>query len=240
MTIEEFLKQFVEEYLFCDLENMAAITLPLGKNNGAASYPIVATILSGMELLGALLMQNTTDFKPLDGAQHFKNYWNNYFVIENPKYRGLHRFFRQLMRHGISHVFVAKPGIFIAKDSGKPTFLDQTNMELFLDCKVFLEEFERSYENQVIPVLGSKKSNKQLILNRMSSIYSKDSMDEFGKLSNLDPSLYQNQTQILNQTTTTTSSSSGASLPLDKVPRSSGTPSPFVTTPETKSNYSEE
>ncbi len=45
MTIDDFLQQFVEGYLFGDLESMSRITVLSGQTYGAAGYPMVATCL---------------------------------------------------------------------------------------------------------------------------------------------------------------------------------------------------
>lgn len=79
MNIDDFFKQFVEGYLLGDLESMSEVVVKPGKTFGGVGYPMVATTLAGMELLGQLLMPNTDPFDQNKGNEYFLNYWNNYF-----------------------------------------------------------------------------------------------------------------------------------------------------------------
>jgi len=190
MTIDDFLKRFVEGYLFHDLENMAKITLPQGQNDGAAGYPIVATTLAGMELLGNLLMPNISPFDPKNKSNdYFLNYWDHYFSKQNPAYTGLGRLFRQLIRNGIAHTFVAKPGIFVEKNTNRQMSLDLSRQEIYIDYNVFSKEFEDSYWKLVRPIVdgtatsaSTTKSNMQARLNDVSRVYSNDSIRLFSGL----------------------------------------------------------
>src|SRR5713226_2228254 len=114
MELREFLKTVIDGYLLHDLENMVTFT-PKEGTDGAMGYPIMVEIIAGMELLGALLMTDTIDFSTegKDGNNYFKNYWDNYFSYLDPTYMAYRSLFRQLIRNGIAHNFVGKPGIFI-------------------------------------------------------------------------------------------------------------------------------
>ena len=68
MTIDEFLHTFVEGYLFHDLKAMNAIPQ---KPNGGCSYPMVATVIAGMELLGGLLLPAEPVFSTRSGNEYF-------------------------------------------------------------------------------------------------------------------------------------------------------------------------
>ena len=54
MTLDEYLEQFIEGYLFEDLRAMAPIRLAAGKRYGAVGYPMVMGALSDIEVLGVL------------------------------------------------------------------------------------------------------------------------------------------------------------------------------------------
>lgn len=189
MTIEDFLKKFVEGYLFHDLESMAKIELPDGQDDGAAGYPMVSTTLAGVELLGELLIPNTDPFNPTAGNAAFLNFWDNYLSVEYPCYTGLGRLFRQLMRNGVSHTFVAKPGIFVEKGSGRQTSIDTGRQEVFVDCNVFFRELEDVYHKRVKPIVDSTassplttKANMQTRLDNMAAAYSADTNRLFASL----------------------------------------------------------
>src|SRR5689334_14597119 len=72
MPIEEFLERFVEGYLFSDLRSLADIKLPGSASFGAAGYPMVASTMAGIELLGALTSGET--FQPKRGRRRFNEF----------------------------------------------------------------------------------------------------------------------------------------------------------------------
>lgn len=189
MSIDDFFKQFVEGYLFCDLESMSEVTVKPGRTFGGAGYPMVATTLAGMELLGQLLIPNTDPFDPNKGNDYFLNYWNNYFSQKYPEYTGLGGLFRQLVRNGISHTFVAKPGIFVEKGTNRQMSVDTTRQEIYIDCNVFYKEFEDSYSLLVKPIIegsatspATTKTNMQTRLDNLSTTYTGDSIRLFAGL----------------------------------------------------------
>lgn len=189
MVIDEFFERFVDGYLLGDLQSMANITVPQGKTYGGVGYPMVATTLAGMELLGQLLMPDIDPFDPDCGNDYFLNYWNNYFSKNNPTYTGLGRIFRQLARNGISHSFVAKPGILVEKGTNRQMSLDTTRNEIYIDCIVFYKEFEDSYLKLVKPIVDgalgtflTTKSNMQTRLDNFGSAYIDDSTRLFSAL----------------------------------------------------------
>ena len=181
MKIENFLIKFVEGYLFKDLESMVNIELAEVKEFGGAGYPVVSTALSGMELLGNLLTPGTSPFNPNSGNDYFLYFWNSYLSQEYPAYSGLGRLFRQLMRNGISHTFVAKPGIFVEKGTNRQVSVDTIRQEVYVDCKVLFREFEDVYNKKVKPILDGSaasalttKNDMQSRLDSMSTAYSND------------------------------------------------------------------
>lgn len=195
MVIEDFFNHFVEGYLLGDLESMAEVVVPVGKIYGGVGYPMVATTLAGMELLGELLMPNTNPFNPYLGNSYFLNYWDNYFVQQNPAYTGLGMLFRQLMRNGIAHTFVAKPGIFVEKGTNRQMSIDTSRQEIYIECNVFFKEFEESYLKLVKPIVDgaviaslTTKKNIQTRLDDLGIAYTSDSARLFSTLSTLHAS----------------------------------------------------
>lgn len=148
-----------------------------------------------MELLGQLLMPNINPFNPSKGDNYFLNYWDNYFSKKYPEYKGLGKLFRQLMRNGISHNFVAKPGIFVEKGKNRRMSVDTTKQEVYIDCNVFYREFKESYNLLVKPIISestelfrTKKIRTQTRLNNLSSTYTNDSKRLFDRLPKLHTS----------------------------------------------------
>ncbi len=195
MDVEDFLKKVVEGYLLHDLESMAKVTTPPG-TDGALGYSMMATTLAGIELLGSLLLPNTDPYDPNKGNTYFLDYWDNYLVKEQPAYTGLGSLFRKLLRHGIAHIFVAKPGIFIEKGSGRRVTIDTTRQELYIDCNVFFDDFRKSYFKKVKPIIDraaksplTNVSNMQSRFDSIIIVYLQDANKAFSSLSNLDPSL---------------------------------------------------
>lgn len=237
MNIDDFLKQFIEGYLFHDLESMSKIVLPAGQDDGAAGYPIIATTLAGMELLGNLLWPGRAPFDPKNKSNdYFLNYWDNYFCKLNPQYTGLGRLFRQLIRNGIAHTFLAKNGIFIEKGTNRQTSIDTVKKEIYVDCNVFYKEFEDSYLKLVKPIIDgtvptppTTKANMQFRLNDVNDIYSRDSARLFLSILPLHSS-------TIDTTNRTTAPVSPLFSGLGKASGASGTASPF--SPVTTHSYS--
>ncbi len=188
MLLKDFLDQYVEGYLFHDLDSMDKITLQAGQTHGAAGYPMLISILAGMELLGYLLMPDDEVFSDKKGDAYFENYWDNYLVQEEPLYTDLGKLFRNLVRHGIAHTFLTKIGILVTKGSGKKIVVDSQAGELLVDASVLMKEFIDSYNHYVQPVATGNLKGKtnaarmQEKLNSMIGHYEVQSKSFFGKL----------------------------------------------------------
>ena len=184
MTIEEFSTKHIEGYLFCDLEKMADIKPSPGEQYGGVGYPMVASILSGMELLGGLLSLNAFDRDR--GNTYSANYWDDYLSISCPRYAipGLKELFRNLVRHGIAHTFLAKIGVWVTKNDA-PNHLQYGNQgqnALVIDTVELFSDLKKSYLDLVKPIVfqnasrtRATKSTMQDRLNEMLTQYSNDS-----------------------------------------------------------------
>ncbi|HUD07685.1 MAG TPA: hypothetical protein VMQ52_01255 [Candidatus Saccharimonadales bacterium] len=154
MIRTEFFKQIVDEYLFLDLKNMVEIQQKAGEPAGAASYPILATCVSAMELLGGLLSSEDYSDNQSKSKGYFEHYWNEYLIKVNPAYSRYLDLFWQLVRHGVAHTYIAKTAITVTKgkkDSHLVLYSDNTRFNI--DCQVFYEDFLKSYNDQVKPLL---------------------------------------------------------------------------------------
>lgn len=231
MDIKQFLEKFVEGYLFHDLENMASLGPLPGCNDGAAGYPMVATTLAGIELIGGLISKSAFSTNPRDGSNYFHNYWNRLMTKENVGYRRLGSVFRNLIRNGLMHTFLAKHGILVTKNHPSLPHLsiDSSKNHIIVDCVAFYRDFKESYSKYVRPIVYegvsdgiTTKQDMQVRLEDMMQIYEEDSNSAFDAYFKGRSTLTLNNTPI-------SSLASGASLPLGPIdPRSSLTASGFV------------
>lgn len=233
MTIEDFLKRFVEGYLFHDLENMVTLKPLKGQDDGAAGYPMIMTTLAGVELLGGLI--SPTPFNQYDGNNYFLDYWDRCLSITNPDYENLGKLFRQLVRHGLAHSFLAKHGVFVTKmetNSTSPKFqIDLQRKEIYIDCIQFFLDFKKSYETFIQPVAFSSaslsitsKATMQQRLDEMDQLYENDSVDEFNNYAS---------TRLSSTGTTPNQVIVGASMPISNASTSMSVPTtgvPMTTT----------
>lgn len=183
MEINKFLEQFVEGYLFCDIENMIKIELKKPEVYGACGYQIIMATLSGMELLGGLLDKNTFDLTR--GNDYFANYWSNYFCKYEPKYKivGIEKYIRKLIRHGLAHVSLTKPGIFITKNNSSIHWkFYKEDRTLAIDVKEFYNDFKKSYY-EIVRVNKKNEIIMQTRLNEMIDQYQRESDEAFDKIS---------------------------------------------------------
>jgi hypothetical protein len=194
MKIEEFLTKHIDGYLLHDLKNMADIGMETPEEPGLVNYPMVATVLSGMELLGGIL--SIQPFNPDMGDRYFSEYWKDYLVRccpERPEYNieNLDRLFRNLVRHGVVHTFLAKQGVWIVKGHlDHHLNIDRKNKRITIDSIELYKDFEKSYMNLVRPIVfelappdsKTTRENMQQRLDEMVRIYSKHSRNSFDNL----------------------------------------------------------
>jgi hypothetical protein len=219
MEINKFLEQFVEGYLFCDIENMIKIELDEPQVYGACGYPIIMSTLSGMELLGGLLSEKT--FDSYAGDNYFANYWDNCLCKYDTKYKieSIEKHIRKLIRHGLAHVSLTKPGIFITKN--KPAIhwkFDQENKILSVDVNEFFKDFRGSY-NEIVKANENNKIIMQARLIEMVSQYAKESNDFFNKIRKKNvPRLEKNLVSTISNASTMGSPAFTYSTPSSGVP----------------------
>jgi hypothetical protein len=230
VSIDDFLERLVEGYMLEDLEMMSKESLPEGKRYGAVGYPMMTTILSGMELLGGLLLPSKQSFDPRKGRVNFLNFWDHYFAKRYPDYAGLGNLMYNLIRHGVAHTFVAKHGIIIHKFSGQPLLINTDKEEVYIDPNVFYKEFKETY-NKMIKIIikndtevsGAKRNLMQSRLDRIEKDYSNDSKKFFSELPVLSSKVRTSNytSKLLGSLTSNTSRASGASTsmaPIDDIP----------------------
>lgn len=157
MDLDYFLTEYVEGFLFKDLEKMAEIRLGAGETKGSAAYPMVASALAGMELLGMLLYQR--EYCPGHGDSHFRNYSRHFLTRAHPKYGSkaeVADMVRDLIRNGLAHVFLPKPGITITKDRcpSRHFVVDVEHQVFVIDALCLCDDLISSYRETVRPIVA--------------------------------------------------------------------------------------
>lgn len=193
MTVKQFLKKHVEDYLFKDLRTITRIRLRRNQKVGGVSYPMASSILAGMELLGGLLQ--TSAFESRGHSKiYFENYWDNYFSVYDPQYLPFKDAFWYLIRCGISHTYLTKTGIVILRDRPQDhlkVLLEDGNYYLIVDLKQLFEDFVSSYNTQVKPIVWQQRSNgqvtKQSIQQRVDDMIGNYENDSNRRLSGFAP-----------------------------------------------------
>lgn len=162
MTIDKFFEQFIDGYLLSDLKNMYDLETNNGEF-GAAGYPMLSTILAGMELIGALTYNSLNGFDTYEGNLYFSNFWTNYLVPSFPEYKELDQLFRQLVRNGISHIFLAKKGVMVTKGTGKRPIVDKSKHLIIVDAQQLFDDFNYVIQSKIKPLLlvGSGEPSSQ-------------------------------------------------------------------------------
>jgi hypothetical protein len=176
MLLNEFLDEYIEGYLFGDLENMATIpTAP----TGAAAWPMVISVLSGMELLGALLFDQP--FNAHKGDTYFSHYWTHFLGAAYPEYQSIpggDGLIRSLVRHGLAHSFLTAPGIMVTKNrTNHLRFYPAPLNTLSIDSLQFTDDFVGSYKARACPIvcgtplsLGARTISRESMQDRLVEI----------------------------------------------------------------------
>lgn len=193
MKLEDFLSLNIEEYLFKDLNNLAAITVPKGEV-GEASYPMLASILAGMELLGMIVSQCNPVEKvnkklEIDGNKHFTHFWIYYLSQYDKKYSGFNRLFYDLLRNGIVHSFMVKQHIIVYKTTLKHMHYSMIPSQLVIGCNELFKDFQGAYFQLVLPMRVTENSTTHVNRDKMQSnldsilgLYSSEADIQFAQL----------------------------------------------------------
>lgn len=190
-VIEDFLQRHIEGYLFGDMDNMAKIKLAPGEWAGACGYPMVATTLSVIELLGVMVSTTLFDASPAAGRRYFSSYWNNYLGKVDARYlnQSLANLMYSLSRNSLAHMYLTKPGIYVTKDQPQLHLEHDTGtQQLILDATKFYVDFKDSYLCQIKPIVegqsvgGVSRQSMQSRLDDITREYGKNSSYWFNSL----------------------------------------------------------
>jgi len=146
MDRAEFFSRIIDGYLFCDLNNMSKLDQKKGENGGAAGYPMIATIIPAMELMGGLLQPKPYTDK--EDRAYFKFYWEKYLSEIDGIYLGFDDIFYELIRHGTAHTFITKIGISVTKrqpNENLHIYQENGHIMLNVDCTRLYKDFRKSY-----------------------------------------------------------------------------------------------
>lgn len=144
----------LDAYLIGDLETMSKIIPTDGERDGRVGYPMVLTILAGMELMG-MVISGRKEYNAFD------DFWKE-FIKDNIDYgkggkEGLEKILRLSIRNGIAHHFLTKNGIAITKwDCNNLTNL---NGNLNIDALIFYKDFKKTYDRIKNKLLNGEDKN---------------------------------------------------------------------------------
>jgi len=156
ISLANVLKVVVEGYLFGDLESMATEITP--KEIGAVGYPMVMTVFSGSDFLGALTGDN---------GNRIQEYWDTYMAQVNDLYGDLGKIADDLFRNGIAHNYLSRPGVAVVR--GAPDrHLKLTCDGVNFDCVELYRDFRRSYEDYAKPYIVNNATDAQRRLDKLT------------------------------------------------------------------------
>jgi hypothetical protein len=170
--LEAFLELNIENYVFSDLERMKTIEV---------GFPVLMTVFSAVELLGALL--SLSRFDPYKGSKYFKSYWANYLYLGRPNSEAQGQCIYQLVRHGIAHSYLMKGTIGVAAGSPQDHLKIRPPGYLYIDCRGLGDDFRSSYETSVRPLIHTLTGTPSGVtmsdrLAEMEADYAKQAKDE--------------------------------------------------------------
>lgn len=162
-TIKEFLDKHIDGYLICDIQRMSEIKA-FENGYGACGYPMLMSILSGVELIGILNYSTEISAKLFrsNSRTFFENGWTVLFS-KNAKYSGEStcKIFRDLIRNGLAHMYLSKPNIGITKSHPEAHLQFEGNM-FFVHPNELFNDFIKAYEKIKPDILKSQKCQSRL------------------------------------------------------------------------------
>jgi hypothetical protein len=144
MTWRRFFENNVEGYLLCDLREMNKIKI---EGAGNCGYPMLMSILSGMELLGGLISEDAK-WNSDSGKKYFEAFYSNYFCNLHPDYSkyNIETEMYSLIRHKLAHTFLTALKFQIAKNSEKSP-ITKHGLFIRLDVGLIFGDFEGAVAN---------------------------------------------------------------------------------------------
>lgn len=170
-VVRDYIKNYIDDYLFHDVDSI--IEHVPNKHPGAAAYPILLSVLSGIELLGALLMPSEKDYSYRQGNDYFIYYWDKYLANGQPVYKNYGEIARQLIRNGLAHLFTTKSKIGVVRSRNGTHLTIDKEGQLIIDATQFYNDFKNSYLNKAKPRLLDNAKGTELAHKRLCEISKK-------------------------------------------------------------------
>jgi hypothetical protein len=145
-NFEDFLKQIVEGYLFGDIESLKkAGAGPDG--NGGCNYPLLMTVIAGIELLGNLV--SPEPYKPWKGdlnRARFAEFWEKYVYRGDQTRADAGKWIYDLARNGLAHTFVVGGPIKIAKGERANHLKKKSDRSVYVDASQLADDLRIGYD----------------------------------------------------------------------------------------------
>lgn len=182
MTLDDYLTQFIEGYLFNDLDSMAAIGVPDGKQFGGVAYPMVMTALSGIEILGTLTSPHWQ--AKHDGPGNFRHFWREYLYKGREAIQRLDAVFYELVRHGLAHSFMTKPMVMVTKSNDDRHLHKSPDNVIYVDALTLATELRTAYEQRMRPrMIGDFRTQMEMRFEHFREQFWQDYEDLKGEIS---------------------------------------------------------
>jgi hypothetical protein len=174
-SFSDFLDQHVEGYLFKDIESLMAVPVPPDGGPGGVGYPLVMTLLSGIELLGIFVdaEQNPQgSFDTGSGSLCFDTYWKRMLY---PKFADLGIPVYKLARHGLMHAFTTKGPLAVSKTSAlrNQHLTKASSGTIHINCNQFTDDFRHSYDYGFKPLALNNLERMEARLQDLTEQYNK-------------------------------------------------------------------
>jgi len=153
-TLGDFLATYVEGYLLEDVRRLVDVRPATGMTTGACGYPLVMTVCSGVELLGALCSDKKLIFRgkkkePEFAQNNFVRYWRKHMYPQVPHLRRVGRGIYALVRNGLAHSFLKKGPVVVVKGGqggDAITAIPGRRRQVIVDASQLGVDFIASYE----------------------------------------------------------------------------------------------
>lgn len=142
MNWQSFFVNNIEGYLLSDLREMNSISV---EGNGNCGYPMLMTILSGIELLGGLVADDER-WDRNKGREYFYYYYRNYLMRQYPEYRAAEKEIYSLIRNKLAHTFLTAMKFEVAKNS-EISPITKNGDFIRIDVGLLFVDFSKSVAN---------------------------------------------------------------------------------------------
>lgn len=190
MDWKVFFENNINGYLLCDLAEMNKISVPGAGNCG---YPMLMTMLSGMELLGGLAQVESKWSKSSSKSkEYFDYFYLNYFQQYALEYGLFKDELWFMIRHKLAHTFLTATHFKVAKNYYEKAITIQSK-NVIIDVGVMLKDFQKSVLRLAEELEGDEtlRSRFEKHLLEMVKAYTPD-VKRSGSTSNLSTSITTN------------------------------------------------